>query len=218
MTFLKFKESWITSRRHILGTVTFHLTVATSGLAHCCSPVVYAVSHPNNHGLGCFSGVWISVNCLILQLLHRVPQWSNTEHENIYCNSLGILDCLRLCIHSKYRTTSVLYLSKLSFVFAEISRSQWTNHLMNIYWVPSLNLCQTCARIFFMDCFEMIILFLVSLDYFFTDSHWLAVWAVLISWSCAFGCWQTALLFHTLNVYAEEVSNPAVRWVFTGIL
>ena len=148
MTFLKFKESWITSRRHILGTVTFHLTVATSVLAHCCSPVVYAVSHPNNHGLGCFSGVWISVNCLILQLLHRVPQWSNTEHENIYCNSLGILDCLRLCIHSKYRTTSVLYLSKLSFVFAEISRSQWTNHLMNIYWVPSLSLCQTCARIF----------------------------------------------------------------------
>ena len=62
-----------------------------------------------------------------------------------------------------------------------------------------------------MDCFEMIILFLVSLDYFFTDTHWLAVGAVLISWSCAFGYWQTALWFHTLNVYTEEVSDPAVR-------
>lgn len=49
-----------------------------------------------------------------------------------------------------------------------------------------------------MDCFEMITLFILSLDYSFKNSGWLAIWAVFISWTCAFGYWLRALLFHTL--------------------
>lgn len=49
----KVDKSWIILQHLILGTTTLHLTAATCDLARCCSPVVCAVSHTNDHGLGC---------------------------------------------------------------------------------------------------------------------------------------------------------------------
>lgn len=42
MSCLKVDESWIALKHLILGTTAFHLTASACGLAHCCSPVVYA--------------------------------------------------------------------------------------------------------------------------------------------------------------------------------